>query len=135
MEKIAKRHNMTFTEYRDFLQKDSSNYFKTEEDYLTFIRDWCKRADAALPQFFGKLPRCPYGVQPVPAYEAPSSAGAYYIGVSTEGAGRWREEGGGTGRGGGRGRERKEWEGEGEGEGEKMKGNGKPEISKILTWL
>lgn len=38
----------------------------------------CKRADPQLPLLFGKLPRCPYGVTPVPAAQAPAAPAAYY---------------------------------------------------------
>jgi uncharacterized protein (DUF885 family) len=35
--------------------------------------------DGALPSLFGKLPRLPYGVQPVPAHLAPKYTGGRYI--------------------------------------------------------
>ena len=38
----------------------------------------CKKADAELPKFFGQLPRLPYGVKPIPDYQAPASPTAYY---------------------------------------------------------
>lgn len=51
----------------------------TEEEFLWFIRDICKRADAQLPKLFSTLPRCPYGVLPVPNNTAHSAPAAYYM--------------------------------------------------------
>ena len=36
---------------------------------------------ASLPQFFGKLPRQPYGVEPVPAHLAPTYTAGRYSGA------------------------------------------------------
>jgi len=84
MDDIAKKNGFDFQGYKDHLKSDPTNYFTSEKDFLSFVRDWCKRVDAKLPYLFGKLPRCPYGVEAIPAYEAPSSAGAYYIGPGLE---------------------------------------------------
>jgi uncharacterized protein (DUF885 family) len=47
---------------------------------LDFIASLAKKIDRKLPQFFGKLPRCPYAIQPVPANQAPSEASGFYVG-------------------------------------------------------
>lgn len=62
IQKLAQKNGMKPKEYKEHMKNDTSNYFKTEAEYLTFVRDWCKRADSKLPALFGKLPRCPYGV-------------------------------------------------------------------------
>ena len=50
-------------------------------------RDIAKRADPELAKLFGKLPRLPYGVVPVPSYAEKSQTTAYYQPGSPE-AGR-----------------------------------------------
>src|SRR5690606_6726051 len=38
-----------------------------------------KRADMELPKLFGRLPRLPYGVMPIPSYIEKSQTMAYYM--------------------------------------------------------
>eukprot|EP01127_Copromyxa_protea_P024534 TRINITY_DN9722_c0_g1_i1.p1 TRINITY_DN9722_c0_g1~~TRINITY_DN9722_c0_g1_i1.p1 ORF type:complete len:639 (+),score=146.31 TRINITY_DN9722_c0_g1_i1:16-1932(+) len=84
MEAIAQKNNMDFETYKEHIKTDPSNTFSTAKELLVFIRDWCKRADGHLPSLFSKLPRCPYTVEEIPAYEAPSAPGAYYIGPPSD---------------------------------------------------
>jgi uncharacterized protein (DUF885 family) len=51
---------------------------------LCYVRDVCKRVDPQLPQYFGLLPRCPYGVAPIPINEAPTASLAYYTAPSDQ---------------------------------------------------
>ncbi len=44
-----------------------------------------KRVDPLLPQYFGRLPRMPYGVRPIPAESAPDTTTAYYQPPSLDG--------------------------------------------------
>ena len=44
----------------------------------TRYRDIVKRVDPELIRLFGKLPRLPYGVLPVPSYSEKSQTTAYY---------------------------------------------------------
>ncbi|MEO0786127.1 MAG: DUF885 family protein, partial [Pseudomonadota bacterium] len=46
-------------------------YARTPQDLLEKASTISKRLDASLPQYFGRLPRLPYGVSPVPASIAP----------------------------------------------------------------
>jgi len=62
----------------DFLRKDPRFYFNTADELLGGYRDICKRADPELTRLFGKLPRQPYGVKPVPSYIEKSVTTAYY---------------------------------------------------------
>jgi uncharacterized protein (DUF885 family) len=55
-------------------------YFKSEEELLMHYRDFSKRVDKELPRFFKVLPRLPYGIDPIPSHQAPSSPTAYYMG-------------------------------------------------------
>lgn len=67
-----------FKEFVQFLRTDPQFYYTKPEDLLEGYRDICKRIDAELPKFFGKLPRLPYGVREIPAFAAPSQTTAYY---------------------------------------------------------
>ena len=74
-------------EFLTFLRSDPQFYFTSAEALLDEYRNICKLADAQLPQLFGLLPRLPYGVRPIPDYQAPASPTAYYYSGSWE-AGR-----------------------------------------------
>lgn len=77
----------TFQEFLEFLRTDEQFFFDTPEELLTTYRDIAKRVDPKLVEQFGKLPRLPYGVQPVPEYAEKSQTTAYYQPGSLE-AGR-----------------------------------------------
>ena len=68
----------SFEEFLEFLRTDPRFYFTRPEDLVTGYRDISKRADAELPRLFAELPRTPYGVREIPAYEAPAQTTAYY---------------------------------------------------------
>jgi len=61
-----------------FLRNDPRFVHKNGEELLTSYRDIAKRIDGELPKLFGKLPRLPYGVKPIPAATAPDQTTAYY---------------------------------------------------------
>ena len=68
----------TFPEFLKFLRTDPRFYPKTGDALLKEASFIAKKMDAKLPALFGKLPRQPYGVSPVPAYLAPKyTAGRY----------------------------------------------------------
>lgn len=77
----------SFEEFLVFLRTDPQFYHETEEGLLVEYRDIAKRADPELMKLFGKLPRTPYGVIPVPSYAEESQTTAYYQRGSVE-AGR-----------------------------------------------
>ncbi len=68
----------SFDEFLEFLRTDPQFYHETQEDLLREYRDIAKRADPELMKLFGKLPRTPYGVIPVPTYAEKSQTTAYY---------------------------------------------------------
>lgn len=68
----------SFRDFCEFLRTDPQFYFDDEERLLTAYRDIAKRIDPQLPKLFGKLPRLPYGVRPVPGYAEQSQTTAYY---------------------------------------------------------
>jgi len=75
----------TFSEFLDFLRTSPQFYYDKPEDLIEGYRAICKRVDPELSRFFGKLPRTPYGVKPIPEYQAVSSPTAYYYGPSANG--------------------------------------------------
>ena len=61
----------SFEEFLAFLRSDPRFYARTPEELLKEASWIAKRADAALPRLFGRLPRQPYGVMAVPEALAP----------------------------------------------------------------
>ena len=68
-----------FAAFLAFLRSDPQFYAKTPDELLAQAAWVAKRADGALPRFFGKLPRLPYGVQAVPDAIAPFYTGGRYV--------------------------------------------------------
>ena len=62
-----------------YLRTDPRFYCDSGEQLLGRYRDICKRIDALLPEYFGKLPRLPYGVREIPRFMAPQQTTAYYM--------------------------------------------------------
>lgn len=62
-----------------YLRTDPRFYCTKAEDLIGRYRDVCKRIDALLPEYFGKLPRLPYGVREIPRFMAPQQTTAYYM--------------------------------------------------------
>ncbi len=68
----------SFEEFLVFLRTDPRFFYDKPEDLVSGYRDVAKRADPELVKLFGKLPRNPYGVRPIPAYAEKSQTTAYY---------------------------------------------------------
>ncbi len=68
----------SFEEFLVFLRTDPQFYHTTAEGLMREYRDIAKRADPELTKVFGRLPRNPYGVIPVPSYAEKSQTTAYY---------------------------------------------------------
>jgi len=65
----------------EVLRTDPRFFFSRPEDLLAGYREIAKRADPEVIRLFGRMPRLPYGVVPMPAHNAASrSAGAYDAG-------------------------------------------------------
>jgi uncharacterized protein (DUF885 family) len=69
-----------------FLRTDPRFYAKTPEELLAHASFIAKRMDYKLPSLFGRLPRQPYGVVPVPAHLAPKYTAGRYSGAPITGA-------------------------------------------------
>lgn len=68
----------SFADFTRFLRTDPRFFFTDSAALIQATRDLAKRIDPELIKLFGKLPRLPYGVTPVPAYAAKSQTTAYY---------------------------------------------------------
>jgi uncharacterized protein (DUF885 family) len=74
----------TFPEFLAFLRSDPQFYAKTAHELLAEASYFSKKIDGALPGYFGKLARLPYGVAPVPDEIAPRYTGGRYVEGSYE---------------------------------------------------
>ncbi len=71
----------SFEDFLHYLRTDPRFYAQTERELLIEAAWIAKRADDAMPRFFRRLPRLPYGVRPVPAEMAPNyTTGRYWAG-------------------------------------------------------
>lgn len=76
----------SFQEFLKFLRTDPQFYYARGTELLAGYRDISKRIDLELPRLFGRLPRLPYGVKPIPSYIERAQTTAYYQpGAATQG--------------------------------------------------
>jgi len=74
----------TRAEFVRFVHESPQFYYDKPEDMLAGYRDIAKRADAQLPALFAELPRLPYGIRAMPAYEGDNAE--HYIPGSADGS-------------------------------------------------
>ncbi|RYV02996.1 DUF885 domain-containing protein [Shewanella sp. OPT22] len=86
MKQVIKQTNFkgSFAEFLHFLRTDPQFYPKTAEELLKEASYIAKQADAMLPKYFSKLPRMPYGIEPVPAQIAPKYTTGRYSGSNRD---------------------------------------------------
>lgn len=65
--------------FLDFLRNDSRFYPSSPHALLKEASYIAKRMDGLLPSLFGKLPRQPYGIAPVPMHIAPKYTSGRYV--------------------------------------------------------
>lgn len=71
----------SFQGFITFLRTDQQFYAKTPKELLMYASYIAKRIDLKMPSLFTKLPRQPYGVEPVPASIAPNYTTGRYSGA------------------------------------------------------
>jgi uncharacterized protein (DUF885 family) len=68
----------SFAEFLTFLRTDPQFYARTPGELLWRAAWITREIDGHLPEYFGRLPRTPYTVEPVPAAFAPNYTGGRY---------------------------------------------------------
>ena len=74
----------SYADFLEFLRTDPQFYVDTPQELLSHAAWLSKKAEEILPRYFGKLPRLPFTVNPVPAAIAPNYTTGRYSGGSME---------------------------------------------------
>ena len=75
----------TFGQFLEHLRTSPEFYYDNPRDLLHAYQALCKQIDPQLPRLFRRLPRIPYGVEPIPEHMAPDTTTAYYRQPSADG--------------------------------------------------
>lgn len=76
----------TFTEFLEHLRTDPRYYYRDPNKLLAEYKAICRRIDPKLPKMFGRLPKTPYRLEPIPEHLAPDTTTAYYRRPSADGS-------------------------------------------------
>ena len=79
----------SFADFLTFLRTDPQFYVSTPDELVREASWLAKQVDGRLPEFFGHLPRTPYGVRPVPSAFAPNYTAGRYNGGAPGAAGQY----------------------------------------------
>jgi len=75
-----------FQDFLVFLRSDPQFYYDNPDDLYQAYLATSKRIDPEIIKLFGKLPRMPYGVKPIPDSIAPDTTTAYYSRPAADGS-------------------------------------------------
>ena len=75
-----------FASFLNFLRTDPQFYYDDPDQLYEAYLATSKRIDPQLLKLFGRLPRMPYGVRPIPANVAPDTTTAYYSRPAADGS-------------------------------------------------
>ncbi|MFU7529002.1 DUF885 domain-containing protein [Qipengyuania sp. ASV99] len=79
MEQVAAEAGFDSREaFIEHLRTDPQYYMTDADEYVRYAAALAKHIDGFLPELFGRLPRQPYTVSPIPAPNAPGNTTAYY---------------------------------------------------------
>ena len=75
-----------FADFLEFLRTDPRFYYDDPDELFEAYLATSKRIDPELVKLFGKLPRMPYGLRPIPDSVAPDTTTAYYSRPAADGS-------------------------------------------------
>ena len=79
----------TYAEFVDQLGHDPKYFYTSADELLAGYRDIAKRVDPELTRLFLTLPRTPYGIRAIPAYEGPNTVEHYTGGAADASTPGW----------------------------------------------
>ena len=80
MEKVARDAGYPSRQAMIAKMRSDPKYFaRTPEELMAAVALMAKTIDGKMPTLFGRLPRLPYGVKPIPLAEAEGNTTAYYV--------------------------------------------------------
>lgn len=88
MDQIIRRVRFegSYAEFLKHLRTGPQFYYSSGPELLEGYRALSKRIDPTLVKLFRRLPRLPYGVEPIPTAIAPDTTTAYYRGPAADGS-------------------------------------------------